>query len=383
MVEAMKTRLGAMRRRILFGAVPAIAAIAGTAEAALGQTPAARDSGRVYRLEARRGDTSYVRALRLARQKLQWRLDSLQREFEGLGLDAPDRADLVRELKTILSSLGDLTDLEQRGVRMRVASPEGPAPRAPQLIGPRVFRVPRISISTLQPGWIGINAEAPHERIVRNDSAYIRYFGYPEIVSVEPDSPAEQAGIARGDQLIAYDGADLRDREINLTRLLQPSRRITITVRRDGEERRFPLVVGRPPARVVQRLELSTPDGMFDSLPGRVLMLRNAPQVGRVFVFDGMDPASAPVAGARLTEVHNDELGHVFGVSSGVLVTEVFSDPARESGLRGGDVIVRADGQELTTVGQLRRIVAAHNADRTVDLEIVRQKRTRSLTLRW
>jgi S1-C subfamily serine protease len=236
---------------------------------------------------------------------------------------------------------------------------------------------------SLQPGWIGINAEAPHERIVRDDSAYIRYFGYPEIVSVEPNSPAERVGIERGDQLIAYDGADLRDREINLTRLLQPARRITITVRRDGEERQFPMVVARPPARVVQRLELTIPNGLPDSMPGHVLMLRNPAQVRKVFMFDGMDPASAPVAGARLTEIRNEELGHIFGVSRGVLVTEVFSDPARESGLRGGDVIVRADGQDLTTVAQLRRAVAAHDSDRSVELEIVRQKRTRSLTLRW
>jgi hypothetical protein len=34
-------------------------------------------------------------------------------------------------------------------------------------------------------------------------------------------------------------------------------------------------------------------------------------------------------------------------------------------------------------VAQFRRIVAAHRADRTVDLEIVRQKRPRTLTLRW
>jgi serine protease Do len=96
-----------------------------------------------------------------------------------------------------------------------------------------------------------------------------------------------------------------------------------------------------------------------------------------------MDPSSAPVAGATLTEIRNEELGHIFGVSRGVLVTEVFSDPARASGLRGGDVLVRADGQDLTSVAQLRRIVAAHNADRAVELEIVRQKRTRTLTLRW
>jgi len=351
-----------------------------------GQT--ARDSGRVYervyRVQVGRRDTTMVRALRLARQQLEGRLDSLQHEFEGLGLDSPDRPDLVRELRKILTSLASLSQLEQDGRHVRMLAPAAPAlPEKRQFLGQmEVFAAPRMTMSSLQPGWIGINAEAPHERIVRNDSAYIRYFGYPEIVSVEPNSPAERVGIARGDQLIAYDGADLRDHEINLTKLLQPSRRLTVTIRRDGEERQFPVIVARPPARVMERLELAAPPALVDSMPVRAMVFHTAPMARRV-LFDGMDPESAPVAGAKLTEIRNEELGHIFGVAHGVLVTEVFSDPARASGLRGGDVLVRADGQALTSVSQLRRIVAAHRSDRSVDLEVVRQKRTRPLTLHW
>jgi hypothetical protein len=375
-------RTGAMRRRVRASVVAAsMVTCAISLEA---QTPGSgRDSTRVYRLRVQRGDTQFVRTLRVTRQQLEERLDSLQHEFEGKGLDAPDRVDLVRELRTILSSLGDLTDLEQ-GVRMRIVAPELSAAREKrQLVGrSELFAPLRGSMLSLQPGWIGINAEAPHQIVVRNDSAYIRYFGYPEIVSVEPNSPAERVGISRGDQLVAYDGADVRDRQINLTKLLQPSRRITITVRRDGEEREFPVIVGRPPARVVQRLELTAPGILMDALPRGVMTLRNAPRLPSI-VFNGMDPASAPVAGATLAEIRNEELGHVFGVSRGVLVVEVFSDPARQSGLRGGDVIIHADGQDLTRIGQLRRIVAAHNSDRTVELDIVREKRARTITLRW
>jgi len=66
-----------------------------------------------------------------------------------------------------------------------------------------------------------------------------------------------------------------------------------------------------------------------------------------------------------------------------VLVTEVFTNPARSSGLRGGDVILGADHQEITHIAQLRRIIDAHNSDRSIELEIMRQKKTRFLTLRW
>jgi serine protease Do len=384
MWQARKDSLGAMPRRVLRMTVLSVSSLVGTTHVLHGQTrDSIRVDERVYRVQVVRHDTTLVRALRLARQQLEGRLDSLQHEFEGLGLDSPDRADLVRELHKILTSLGSLSQLEQGG-RARALAPEAPGfAEKRQFPGQmEVFAGPRISIAALQPGWIGINAEAPHERIVRNDSAYIRYFGYPEIVSVEPNSPAERVGIARGDQLIAYDGADLRDREINLTKLLQPSRRLTVTVRRDGEEHQFPVIVARPPARVMERLELTVP-GLGDSVPGRSMVFRAGPMAPKIVMFDRMDPESAPVAGAKLTEIRNEDLGHIFGVARGVLVTEVFSDPARESGLHGGDVIVRADGQDLTSVAQLRRIVAARSADRTVDLEIVRQKKARPLTLHW
>jgi serine protease Do len=369
------------------GALVALAIGAAPADA---QTPPAqRDSGRVYRLQVQRsGDTVYVRSLRATRQQLQGRLDSLQHEFEGLGLDAPDRVDLVRELRTLISSLGDISQLEQHA-RVRFADSSVRA-KVRTFTAPQVFAMPflRRSMPSLQPGWIGINVEAPHQRIVRNDSAFIRYFNYPEVVSVEPNSPAERVGIARGDRLLAYDGADLRDREINLTRLLQPSRRITITVRRDGEERDFSLVVTKPPAQVEIRRNLTFPDISVDSAPARLRRLPRVTQLaptppGAVMILGGMDPGSVPMAGATLIAIKDESLGHIFGVSGGVLVAEVFSDPAESSGLKGGDVIRRADGDEVSDIAQLRRIIEAHNGDRAVELEIVRQKRTRSLTLRW
>ena len=354
------------------------------------QTPVARrDSARVYRLQVQRsGDTVYVRNLRAARQQLQERLYSLQHEFEGLGLDAPDRVDLVRELRTLISSLGDISELQQHA-RLRLADSTVRA-KVRVFSAPQVFAMPflRRSMLSLQPGWIGITAEAPHQRIVRNDSAFIRYFNYPEVVSVEPNSPAERVGIARGDRLLAYDGADLRDREINLTRLLQPSRRITVTVRRDAEERDFSLVVTKPPAQVEIRRNLTFADISVDSAPARLRRLPRVAQLaptppGAVMILGGMDPGSVPMAGATLIAIKDESLGHIFGVSGGVLVAEVFSDPAESSGLKGGDVIRRADGDEVRDVAQLRRIIEAHNGDRAVELEIVRQKRTRSITLRW
>ena len=373
--------------------IPVVGLVIGVGPFVDAQTPAAaRDSIRVCRQQLRRSaDTAYLCNLRSARSLLQERLDSLQHEFEGLGLDAPDRLDLVRELRSIISSLASISQLEQQQGAPRFAEQSAAiaAERARTLSQQtRAFAGPllRRSIESLQPGWIGINAQGTQQRLVRNDSVYIRYFNYPQVISVEPSSPAERAGISRGDQLIAYDGSDVRDHEINLTKLLQPSRRITVTVRRDGEEREYDVVVTKAPPQIETLRRFSPPDVSSDAAPFVIRMPRNAlvaPRAPSIRIFDGRDAGVVPVLGAKLVAITDESLGQIFGVSSGVLVTEVFSDPAESSGLRGGDVIRRADGRDITDVAQLRRIVNAHGGDRNVELEIVRKKRTRSLTLHW
>src|SRR5438270_5390397 len=126
MWHARTDSLGAMPRRALWITLIVGSLVGNTHDL---HAQAVRDSGRVYervyRVQVGRRDTSLVRALRLARQQLEGRLDSLQHEFEGLGLDSPDRPDLVRELHKILTSLGSLSQLEP-GSRARVLAPEAP-----------------------------------------------------------------------------------------------------------------------------------------------------------------------------------------------------------------------------------------------------------------
>lgn len=373
------------------------AGILATATAPARAQGGSRDTlGRVYRIQLRQiDDTTYRSAIRKARAQLKLRLDSLTHEFEDMSLEAPDRTPRLHEITALLSSLAKLSDLEEVG-RANIALERSAAVLKQRAMvlggGEGVAGMFQLSDGNLPRGWIGINVEAPHQRMVRGDTSFIRYFSYPEIVSVEPNSPAERVGISRGDWLVAYDGADVRDREINLTKLLQPSRRITVTVRRDGEEREFPVVVAQAPRRLIERRLLSVPDeparapiaeGFMVLPPPNGEARLRAPRAPRAVTVLRGDGSSAALAGASLSEIHSAELGRIFGVDSGLLVTEVFSDPAQGSGLRGGDVIVAADGQEMTRLVQLRRIITAHNDDRAVELEIVRQKRTRTITLRW
>ena len=90
---------------------------------------------------------------------------------------------------------------------------------------------------------------------------------------------------------------------------------------------------------------------------------------------------NATVAGAQLQKF--DELKAYFGVDSGVLVLRVFpGTPAARAGLKGGDVITKANGKTVSTPMQFSRAVE-HARDGALTLGIVRLRKAQTVTLTW
>jgi len=95
-----------------------------------------------------------------------------------------------------------------------------------------------------------------------------------------------------------------------------------------------------------------------------------------------LDAGRRSVAGAELAEI-NPGLATYFDASEGLVVLDVAPDtPAARADLRAGDVIVRAGGSSVRTVRDLRNAVTRAE-ERRLRLDIVREKRPASLTLRW
>jgi membrane-associated protease RseP (regulator of RpoE activity) len=260
------------------------------------------------------------------------------------------------------------------------------------------------------PGWIGIVVGlAPTEMRVEGNELFMRYLLYPEITSVDPSSPAQRAGLARGDTLVAYNGRDVRREEISMTKLIVPRTTVRIRVRRDGKLKELPVVVAEVPYRVKKRREdelLATrstwyseapmppvpmtrvPPPSIAPTPPQVISIAPAPRafpstpviapLPPVFTISG-------VAGAQLASV-SPAMRRSLGLPAGVLVTQVpHGSPADESGLEEGDIILRVGQQSVTTVRELRDLVAraADDGERSVTLELRRGKAHRTLTLRW
>jgi S1-C subfamily serine protease len=92
-----------------------------------------------------------------------------------------------------------------------------------------------------------------------------------------------------------------------------------------------------------------------------------------------------PFAGAEFTALNADLSDAMDVKAEGVFVTNVVDgSSARNSGLRGGDIILKANGNKISTpIDLVQAIRSAEEGDRTLVLQIMRKHRLQALTLSW
>jgi PDZ domain len=271
-------------------------------------------------------------------------------------------------------------------------------------------------------GYLGINAQGPMVVITDSGGTQLyRFLAYQPIISVDLGSPADRAGIEPGDVLVGYNGVDLINHEFNFGDMLVPKKRVDVMVRRAGEVKEYGLTVAPTPEEVVRR-RMDMDRVRFQMPTGAIVVggVGDAPR----FIGGGDVPFAGPVRGAATVPPARGQSGRatggrgmvfpaqkfffispngVFGASlsnvsedlakalqlpkglrKGVLVNEVPEDsPAYRGGLRGADVIITADGDTVSTVGQLRDLLITRFGDHSAELQIVRQQKVKKLTLAW
>lgn len=337
---------------------------------------------------ARCSDCATIDSLRARHEFLLGKIDSLRYHFEHQRLSDTERERLSDEMTRTVLALKELFEQEARAHAVVAAQAGVEAAR-------ELRRMPKIAVAVegryQTRGYLGVVFDGTNEDRWRNNERIVRFYGYPRIAMVEPSSPAERAGILVGDTLLSLNGTDVKEREISLTRLLVPSQRITVRVRRDGHPKDFRVTVGEAPAYVMSRTPVAP------MAPGAAATPPSPPSPARVYGHPGAeDPRRPPspaggqmwifqegIGGAKVESI-TEGLGKAVGVRSGVLVIRAApGTPAFESGLRDGDVIVRAAGSSVVNVRQLRGVLAQQDDMEGVKLVIVRERKRRDVTLRW
>lgn len=288
-------------------------------------------------------------------------------------------------------------------------------------------------------GWLGVTTQSI-DSDQRRDLDLTRDGLF--VSSVSSGSPADRAGLERGDVILSFGGRSVSepDELRRLVRNTEPGETATLSIWRDGSRRSLEVRVGELPSgeqdlfdtpvpsppdppraprapraprdlhgedgevhrrMIVDGKELTEEemdkkmkelekDGVFfkDKDFKELKELKDLPGM-RSFGNDGRSWSMlAPGAGrGRLgvrVERLTDDLAESLGVGGdeGVLVVQVIEDtPAQRAGLRAGDVIVRVEGTTVSDPDELVRVLRDQSG--AVDIVVLRKgvRRTISATL--
>jgi len=252
-------------------------------------------------------------------------------------------------------------------------------------------------ITTEPTGWFGVRIS--DQAMVSERGAF--FDSYPVVTGVDSASPAARAGVLPGDELLTFNSHDMRGGAMEMAKWLKVGAPFVLTIRRNDVKRVLRGTLARRPDNWDQKMivELTVPE-MFERQSGslsrvppeRTQMMRvrqrmPAPEPLPTVLTPALGYGTGvyPFAGAEFTPL-NPDLCDVLGVKQeGVFVTSVMDDsPARNAGLRGGDIILKADNIRIATpIDLVQAIRTADDSDRTIVLQIMRKHKLQALTLRW
>jgi serine protease Do len=179
-------------------------------------------------------------------------------------------------------------------------------------------------------GWLGVAIQPVTPPVAR--AMGLKKPGGALVADVTAGSPAEKAGLRRGDIVVAINGEPVDEtRELSLkVAMLSPGTTARLKVIRDGREIDVPVVLGEQPS---ERRAAGSPA---------------APEPER---------ALEGVAASNLTPQIRRQLDLPAGVTGVVVVRVDPGSPAAEAGLRRGDVIQEVNRRPVTSVSEFERAV--------------------------
>jgi|SRR5579884_2830475 len=199
-----------------------------------------------------------------------------------------------------------------------------------------------------------------------------------EVTRVEPDSPAEKAGLKVGDVVLAYDGQKIEGMEQfrRMIRETPPGRHASLQVFRNGSMQGLTAVIGKAKPQAFSMMPFVNPQQMH------INVAPVSPDIS-ILEMPQMLPGAHSVMLGVETEPLSPQLAQFFGVNHGVLIRSVLPGSAAEkAGIHAGDVIVKADEAEVSMPGKLTMAVRnALNAGRPLALTIVRNRQSMNLTV--
>jgi serine protease Do len=247
----------------------------------------------------------------------------------------------------------------------------------------RVVQAPRIVDVVLGGSRIGISIQDVEAADAAKREGVT---GGVLVEEVSPESPAEQAGIRKGDLIVEFDGERVRSTR-QFTRLVHETpagRSVPAVVLREGQ--RTPLMVTPGEAERPRIQGLEDLGALMEDLRSRVIIrapTRPAPP-----------PPPSPPAWSRSPDdpigrtnrlgitpgALSPQLAEYFGATEGVLVTSVADGSvAQKAGIRAGDVVTAVNGTSVRAPADLRRRLQELREGENFTLSVLRDRKPLTL----
>jgi serine protease Do len=210
-----------------------------------------------------------------------------------------------------------------------------------------------------------------------------------EVKSVDHDSPAAKAGLKESDVVLEYNGQRIEGAAqfIRMVHETPVDRQVKLLVWRNGAAETLTATIGHR----TDQYSFHTGDGDDGDLTVEIPPMPEMPPMPAMPPMPEM-PTMPDRPGIYLSmrtgllgiecEPLGSQLAAFFGVKEGVLVRAVTKDsPAEKAGMRAGDVVVKVDGEGVTSTHEITSLVRGARSKRTFPVVIVRDKREMTLSV--
>jgi serine protease Do len=244
------------------------------------------------------------------------------------------------------------------------------------------------SVEKVEPsekGWLGVEIQdlTPELRevlVLGEDAQGVLVAG------VNEGSPAEGAGIGKGDVIVALDTKDIEDASglVRMVSKRKPGETVTIAILRDGQKKAIKVTLGRRPKGAEEDFTIRLPKSKLpEEREGRDVEIPDIglPNLESVAPLEHFKlEVDRGRLGVNVVDL-NPDLGSYFRTTKGALVTEVLKDTAaEEAGIKAGDIIVKADGKPVENREELIRILSKREVGDKVELVVLRKGKEMKLS---
>ncbi len=267
-----------------------------------------------------------------------------------------------------LTDMAELVDLRQLAalgaLQQDVVPPPPPEPPTPpEPLQVEIFRGG--SGSYLGIGVAEINTERAKALNLKEERGV-------EVTRVTEGSPAAEAGLQKDDVVVEYNGIPVQGVEqfVRLVRETPVGRKVKLVIIRNGQPQTVTATIGNR-KQINREWEAEfrrNMDRMQESLRNQRFEL-DMPEIPRPFV--AWPARRIGVEAEPLTP----QLAEFFGVKKGVLVRSVGKGSAAEkAGIKAGDVIIKVNGEDVESPGEISANLRGAEAGKTVPVTVVRNR---------